>query len=54
VVSDEVGCVVFRGKCPGTGFVSRREAGVVVMKGPDEAKLPVRVNSQRARRDPDT
>jgi hypothetical protein len=41
-------------KCPGTNYVARREGGVVVMKGPGEAKVPARVNSGWARRDPDT
>jgi hypothetical protein len=29
-----VGCLVFAVKCPGAVFVSRREVGVLVMKGP--------------------
>ena len=41
-------------KCPGTNYVARREGGVVVLKGPGEAKVPARVNSGWARRDPDT
>jgi hypothetical protein len=40
--------------CSGTDNVPRTAGGVVVMKDPNEAKLPVRVNSQWARRDPDT
>jgi hypothetical protein len=41
-------------KCPGTNYVPRREGGVVVMKGPGEAKVPACVNGGWARRDPDT
>ena len=40
--------------CSGTDNVPRTAGDVVVMKDPKEAKLPVRVNGQWARRDPDT